>query len=268
MATASTSSADRGTASNGVPKAHPFLPGRLQSPAFLVWLRRSHGWLGIWGAVAGILFGLTTIAMVHSDLFPAEPETRSVVQLPVNGAAIGNVDDLGAFVKAELGLMTEWRQPRSRGGAMGAAPVTVEDPDAAGEAAGPGPASAAAGMGTMGGGGRRGGGAVGAQSNQPVFTTQFSSPQRTLDLRYVAGNEYIEITRTERGFLNTMNRMHRGNGAQLGWTILGDAFSGALIVLAVSGVLLWSRMDGSRLLAIGLGGAGLLSALYFYMAGA
>ena len=231
MATASTSSADRGTASNGVPKAHPFLPGRLQSPAFLVWLRRSHGWLGIWGAVAGILFGLTTIAMVHSELFPVEPESRSVAQLPVNGAAIASADDLGAFVKAELGLMTVWRQPRGQGGAGIA-------------------------------------GAPGTQSNQPVFTTQFTSPQRTLDLRYVAGNGYIEITRTERGFLHTLNRLHRGNGAQLGWTLIGDAFSGALIVLAVSGVLLWSRMDGSRLLAVGLGGAGLLSALYFYMAGA
>lgn len=223
------------------PKAHPFLPRRLQTPMFLVWLRRSHGWLGIWGALAGILFGLTTIAMVHSNVFPAEAELRSVVQLPVNGVVIGNADDLGAFVKAELGLMTEWRQPRNQG---------------------------AGGMGAAGSGGRRGGGAVGAQSSQPVYITQFTSPQRTLDLRYVAGNEYIEITRTERGFLDTLNRLHRGNGAQLGWTLLGDAFSGALIVLAFSGVLLWSRMDGSRLLAIGLGSAGLLAVVYFGLTGA
>ncbi len=206
------------------PKAHPFLPGRLQSPVFLVWLRRSHGWLGVWGAVAGILFGLTTIAMVHANLFRTGEPTQAVVQLPVNGATIGNVDDLGAYVKAELGLMTEWRQPRNR--------------------------------------------ATGPRGDQPAFITQFTSPQTTLDLRYVAGNEYIEITRTERGFFETMNRLHRGNGAQLGWTLLGDAFSGALIVLALSGVLLWSRMDGSRLLAIGLGGAGLLAVVYFGLAGA
>jgi len=223
------------------PKAHPFLPRRLQTPIFLVWLRRSHGWLGIWGAVAGILFGLTTIAMVHAEVFRTGEDVRTVAQLPLNGAFIGDVDDLGAFVKAELGLRTEWRQPRNQGAAATAA---------------------------MGGGARRGSGAAGAQSNQPVFITQFTSPQTTLDLRYVAGNEYIEITRTERGFFETMNRLHRGNGAQLGWTLLGDAFSGALIVLALSGVLLWSRMDGSRLLAIGLGSAGLLATIYFYMAGA
>ena len=207
------------------PKAHPFLPRRLQTPIVLVWLRRSHGWLGIWGAVAGILFGVTTVLMVHSDAFPANEAETSIIQLPVNGMAVDSVDDLGAFVKAELGLSTTWRQPINRSGA-------------------------------------------GTRSNQPVYITQFTSPRRTLDLRYVDGNEYIEITRTERGFLDTLNRLHRGNGAQLGWTLIGDAFSGALIVLAISGVLLWSRMDGSRLLAIGLGGAGLLAVLYFGMVGA
>ena len=241
------------------PKAHPFLPGRLQTPIFLVWLRRSHGWLGIWGAVAGILFGLTTIAMVHANIFRTGEDTQTVVQLPVSGAAIDSVDDLGAFVKGELGLRTEWRQPRNAPPVVALAESgTAEGMETAGTAA----------MGAMGSGGRRGGGAVGAQSNQPVFVTQFTSPQRTLDLRFVSGNEYIQIVDTERGFFETMNRLHRGNGAQLGWTLLGDAFSGALIVLALSGVLLWSRMDGSRLLAIGLGSAGLLAVVYFGLAGA
>lgn len=244
------------------PKAHPFLPRRLQTPIFLVWLRRSHGWLGIWGAVAGILFGLTTIAMVHANIFRTGEDTQTVVQLPVNGAAIASVDDLGAFVKAELGLRTEWRQPRN------APPVVTLAESGTAEGVETAGTAATGAMGAMGGGGRRGGGAVGAQSNQPVFVTQFTSPQRTLDLRYVAGNEYIQIVDTERGFFETMNRLHRGNGAQLGWTLLGDAFSGALIVLALSGVLLWSRMDGPRLLAIGLGSAGLLAVVYFGLAGA
>lgn len=99
----------------GPPRAHPFLPKRAQSQKFLVWLRRTHGWLGIWGAVAGILFGLTTVLMVHSDIIPTEPETRSAVQLSVNGTVIGDLDQLGAYVKVELGLATDSRPPRSRG---------------------------------------------------------------------------------------------------------------------------------------------------------
>ncbi len=231
-------------------KAHPFLPGGWQSPAFLVWLRRCHGWLGIWGAVAGILFGVTTVLMVHSDVFPPAEDEQSIVQLPVNDAVIDSADSLGAFAKAELGLTTDWGAPRGRGGAAGAA------------------ALGSAGIAMMSGVEPHGGLTGGERSRQPVYSTQFTSPGRTLDMRFVAGNEYIEITRTERGFMQTINRLHRGNGAQLGWTLLGDAFSGALIVLAISGVLLWSRMDGSRLIAIGLGGAGLLCAVYFGMVGA
>ena len=246
------------------PKAHPFLPRRLQAPIILVWLRRSHGWLGVWGAVAGILFGLTTIAMVHSDLFPAEPESRSIVQLPVDGAIINSVDDLGAFAKAELGLKTEWRQPRNRGGgAGGATPEPDEGTSAPTEVAGTGPAASAAGMGAMSSNGRRSGGAAGARSNQPVFVTQFTSPQRTLDLRYVAGNEYIEITRTERGFFSTLNRLHLAANTGPVWVGIIDAFSGALVVFSVTGLLLWSRLTGPRLLAIGLAGSMLLATVYY-----
>lgn len=103
MGIASGTTGNHRVTGKGSPKAHPFLPGRLQSPTILVWLRRSHGWLGIWGGVAGILFGITTILMVHSDVFPPGRDARSVVQLSVNGSAIGSDDDLGGFVKAELG---------------------------------------------------------------------------------------------------------------------------------------------------------------------
>jgi len=214
-------------------KAHPFLPHALQSPIFLMWLRRTHGWLGAWGAVAGILFGLTTIMMVHGEVFRTAENVQSIMQLPVAGSGIGSVDEMGAFVKNEFGLSTLWRRPRNQQGTTGNTVI-----------------------------------ADGKGVKQPVYITQFTSPGTTLDVRYVSGNEYIEITRTERGFLEVLNRLHRGNGAQLGWILLGDAFSGALVVLAMTGVLLWSKMDGSRLLAIGLGGAGFLTVLYFGLAGA
>lgn len=229
------------------PKEHPFLPEGLQTPLFLKWLRRTHGWLGLWGAVAGILFGITTILLVHAEVFPTGDPSQNVVQLPVNGAVIQNPNQLGAYVQAELELDTDWRSgPR--------APRRAPDPDA--------PVSAPRGM------DRGGAGGAAARVTNPVHQTRFLSPSRTLDVRYIEGNEYIEITRSGFGFLETIKRLHSGRTAQLGWLLLGDAFSGALVVLAISGVLLWSRMDGSRLLAIGLGGTGFLTVLYFAVVGA
>ena len=261
------------------PKEHPFLPRNVQTPQFLKWLRRTHGWLGLWGAVAGLLFGISTILLVHAEVFPTGTGAESVVQLPVNGAIISNPNQLGAYVQTELGLDTDWRAgPRApRRAPDPDAPATAprgmeggstearSAPGAAGERAGE---RAASGMADAAGGARGGADAAPTRVTNPVHQTRFLSPSRTLDVRYIEGNEYIEITRTGFGFLETVKRLHSGRTAQLGWLLLGDAFSGALVVLAVTGVLLWSRMDGSRLLAIGLGGTGFLTVLYFALVGA
>ena len=39
---------------------------------FIYWLRTSHGWIGLWGAVLGLLFGFSGIWLNH----------RSVLKLP------------------------------------------------------------------------------------------------------------------------------------------------------------------------------------------
>jgi hypothetical protein len=39
---------------------------------FAYWLRKSHGWIGLWGAILGLLFGFSGIWLNH----------RSVLKLP------------------------------------------------------------------------------------------------------------------------------------------------------------------------------------------
>lgn len=38
----------------------------------------------------------------------------------------------------------------------------------------------------------------------------------------------------------------------MGWILLTDAFAGGLVFLSLSGVLLWTRLSGPKLLAAGL----------------
>ena len=47
------------------PKAHPFLPRALQTQNFLRWLRRTHAWLGMAGAAAGVILGISGITLNH-----------------------------------------------------------------------------------------------------------------------------------------------------------------------------------------------------------
>ena len=46
-----------------------------------------------------------------------------------------------------------------------------------------------------------------------------------------------------------------GTGANVAWVLLVDTLAGGLIVMSLTGMLLWSRLHGTRLtaLAIGLG---------------
>ena len=68
---------------------------------------------------------------------------------------------------------------------------------------------------------------------------------------------------TERGFFSTLNRLHRAANTGPVWVGIIDAFSGALVVFSVTGLLLWSRLTGPRLLAIGLAGSMLLATVYY-----
>jgi hypothetical protein len=49
--------------------AYSFRPRRLHRGPFLKWLRRTHGWLGLWGAVLRLFFSFTG-SRNHRDILP------------------------------------------------------------------------------------------------------------------------------------------------------------------------------------------------------
>ena len=57
--------------------------------------------------------------------------------------------------------------------------------------------------------------------------------------------------------LATLNRLHMATGASAAWILLTDTLAGALIALSLTGILLWTKLHGSRLLALGIGGSSL-----------
>jgi hypothetical protein len=69
---------------------------------------------------------------------------------------------------------------------------------------------------------------------------------------YVPGNRSVEVEQKDASFLEALGRLHKADAGQTGWILLTDAFAGALVFMTLSGILLWSRFDGPRLLAAGL----------------
>jgi hypothetical protein len=77
---------------------------------------------------------------------------------------------------------------------------------------------------------------------------------------YTPGNHTVELVQRDANLVEALKRLHKGDGGQWGWILVTDAFAFGLLFLSLSGVLLWTRLDGPRLLAAGLAAGGLFAA--------
>src|ERR1700710_2618389 len=80
---------------------------RSRRGTFLKWLRKLHGWIGLWGAVLGLLFGVTGFLLNHRagpmKISTGAPQvSRLRVPFPTPGPA--SPRELADYVKRELKL--------------------------------------------------------------------------------------------------------------------------------------------------------------------
>jgi len=96
-----------------------------------------------------------------------------------------------------------------------------------------------------------------------LWTVAFMGHAHFAQATYVPGNRTLELEQRDASFVQVMKRLHKGDGGQWGWILVADAFAGGLIFLTLSGLLLWTRLAGPKLLALalGIGGLGLLTVL-------
>jgi hypothetical protein len=207
-------SARRGNRQGG----YLFLPRRLSRGAFLKWLRRTHAWIGLWGAALGLLFGTTGILLNHRAVMkiPAAKVEQTEIQLPLTGPQPGSPQALAQWLRQTLGL------------AAGEAHITQE--------------SAKTVIWN------------GAPLRQPArWQIAVRTPQRFVQAEYWEGNAFVSVRRGEANLFALLTNLHKGSGMRAGWILPADTLAGGLIVLCLTGLLLWTRLHGGRLAAAGLG---------------
>lgn len=203
-----------------------FLPKSWRKARFLVWLRRTHAWLGLWGAVLGLLFGLTGFLLNHRAIMkiPAAEFSEQHRQIAVPAAARANPRAFEAWVRGQTGLPEA--KARTQTQPAGAAP--------------------------WGDG----------QVQKPAqWKVNLNTANRTASAEYWQGDRHAAIEQRQANLWATLNRLHLGSGMGAAWVLLADSLALGLLVLALSGVLLWSRLHGPRLLALGLIGGCLTAGL-------
>ncbi|HZZ10244.1 MAG TPA: PepSY-associated TM helix domain-containing protein [Paraburkholderia sp.] len=182
---------------------------RSRRATFVKWLRKVHGWVGLWGAALGLLFGTTGFFLNHRGgplrVSTGEPQV-STMQVPLPQPVPESPRELGKWLKHELKLT----------GTPGRVQKEPSHPVAWGD----------------------------RSVVQPEhWQLNFASPHENTSAEYWVGNGYVTVKRNENTFLAMLTNLHKGVGLSVGWVLLIDTLAGSLILLSLTGVLLWTELN-------------------------
>lgn len=192
--------------------------------ALLKWLRKTHGWIGLWGAALGLLFGSSGILLNHRALLkiPAVQSVESTIQLPLPVPAPRDAEAMAAWLKQSLAIAapaTRVKQDKAKAVAWGDTAVT-----------------------------------------QPArWSAAFTTPASNLQAEYWVGNSFVSVKRSDSNAFGVITNLHKGSGMGVAWILLVDTLAGSIMLLSMTGVLLWALMSKKRLVGTVIGGVSLLA---------
>ena len=178
---------------------------------FIKWLRKFHGWIGLWGAALGLLFGSTGILLNHRAVLkiPAAQVQESTLQLALPNPQPADAQSLAIWLQKALVVDSPANRVRSEKA------KTVAWGDTA--------------------------------LQQPAhWSVSFMSPRVNLQADYWLGNNFVSVRRSDNNIFATLNNLHKGTGVGLGWVLLVDTLAGSIIFLSLSGVVLWALQNRRR----------------------
>ena len=180
----------------------------------LATLKRVHAWTGLWGAALFLMLGVSGVLLNHRTLLPIDtgaPVELAEVRLSVALGAITDEASLGRWAQRTLHLSAEPRE-------ASAPPATGRFLD---------------------------------QTVNPPSDRRrlFVLPNQKVTVTHVPGSSFVLAQREVVGPLAVLKNLHKGTGLGVAWVLLLDTIAGALVAMSLTGLLLWTRLHGSRLLA-------------------
>lgn len=201
-----------------VADAAPVVPKRSRSrrALFLTWLRKTHLYVGLWGAALGLLFGVTGILLNHRAIMkiPVEKTAQRSVQITLPERSLASPEDLSAWLQQELAF------------APTAPPILKTHPATH---------------------------VVWAdrEVRQPErWTIALTRPERGVSAEYFVGNRFVKLDQIDATPIGTLTRLHMSVGVNAFWVLLSDTIAGGIILLSITGLLLWTQLHTVRTLAV------------------
>ncbi|AST28558.1 PepSY-associated TM helix domain-containing protein [Ralstonia pseudosolanacearum] len=206
------------------------------------WLRKTHGWFGLWGAVMGLIFGVSGIWLNHRAVMKlpvAQQKTTS--QIALSDPVPATPDAMGAWLQQALGLPEAPRRVR----------VKPAQPVPWAERGGKSDKSEA----------RHDASAARPLMQPEQWTFDFDAAVTQIQVEYWAGNRSASVRQTDNGLLGTLISLHLGRGMTVPWLLLVDTLAGCLIFLSLSGLALWVLTTKRRTVGWTIFGLGSLLAI-------
>ncbi|ACR30407.1 PepSY-associated TM helix domain-containing protein [Burkholderia glumae] len=200
---------------------------RSRRATFVKWLRKVHGWVGLWGAVLGLMFGVTGFVLNHRAgplrISPGLPQV-SEVQLALPGAPPATPAKLEAWLRQQLRFdhgSSRIRREAAQAVAWGDRSIV-----------------------------------------QPEhWQITLFRPGANVTAEYWVGSRSVALKRTDNALMTTLTNLHRGVGMSVVWVLVMDTIAGAMILLSLTGVLLWTELNRRRTIGAVLVGASIAAAL-------
>lgn len=221
-------------ANTAVGSGSPLLAAPLPRPRsrralFLSWVRKIHLYVGLWGAILGLLFGVTGILLNHRAILkiPVEKSIQKTVQLALPAQRPATPEELSAWLQGELKFTAE---------------QVVQVKTQAAKAV-----------------------IWGDQElTQPErWSVSLQAPQRGVSAEYFIGNRFVKLDHTDATPIGTLTRLHMSIGVNAFWVLLADSIAGSLILLSITGLLLWTQLRAMHTTAVCTSIGALIGAIWF-----
>lgn len=202
---------------------------RSRKAVVLTWLRKTHLYVGLWGALLGLLFGATGILLNHRAVMKIQVEktVQKTVHLPLPSQAFASAHQMSAWLQSELAFVPS------------APPIVKSQPE------------------------KR---VIWSDREvvQPErWTVNLASTGRGVIAEYFVGNRFVKLDHLDATPIGTLTRLHMASGANAFWVLLSDTIAGSMILLSLTGLLLWTQLHTVRTVAVLTSAGALLASIWF-----
>ncbi len=205
---------------------------RSRRAVLLTWLRNTHLYLGLWGALLGLMFGATGILMNHRSVMkiPIERSQQTSAQLALPTPMFHTPQQMADWLQQHLQF-----HPTTPPAARKQELKTVIWAD--------------------------------KEVQQPErWSVSMHNPQRSISAEYYVGNRFVKLDTSDANFIGMLTRLHTGTGVNVFWILLADSIAGSMILLSLTGFLLWTQLHTVKTAAVLTSLGALLGTLYFLLA--